>query len=88
MSELLALGISHKTAPVALRERLAFTEAGAVELAQRLTGTAEVTERATGETVAVPLDENVHLPAPADVDEFAPTCSVESGHTGRSSCWR
>ena len=26
MSELLALGISHKTAPVALRERLAFTE--------------------------------------------------------------
>ena len=25
MSELLALGISHKTAPVALRERLAFT---------------------------------------------------------------
>jgi glutamyl-tRNA reductase len=29
MSELLALGISHKTAPVALRERLAFTEAEA-----------------------------------------------------------
>ena len=27
MSELLALGISHKTAPVALRERLAFTSA-------------------------------------------------------------
>jgi glutamyl-tRNA reductase len=26
VSELLALGISHKTAPVALRERLAFTE--------------------------------------------------------------
>ena len=26
MSELLALGISHKTAPVALRERLAFTK--------------------------------------------------------------
>ena len=33
MSELLALGISHKTAPVALRERLAFTEAQAVEFA-------------------------------------------------------
>jgi glutamyl-tRNA reductase len=44
MSELLALGISHKTAPVALRERLAFTEAGAVELAQRLTTTAEIRE--------------------------------------------
>jgi glutamyl-tRNA reductase len=44
MSELLALGISHKTAPVALRERLAFTESGAVQLAQRLIATAEVRE--------------------------------------------
>ena len=35
MSELLALGISHKTAPVALRERLAFTEQEAVEFAAR-----------------------------------------------------
>ena len=34
MSELLALGVSHKTAPVALRERLAFTEAQACEFAQ------------------------------------------------------
>lgn len=44
MSELLALGISHKTAPVALRERLAFTESEAVKLAQRMTATAEVRE--------------------------------------------
>jgi glutamyl-tRNA reductase len=44
MSELLALGISHKTAPVALRERLAFTESEAVGLAQRMTATAEVRE--------------------------------------------
>ncbi len=44
MSELLALGISHKTAPVALRERLAVTEPGAVRLAQRVTATAEVRE--------------------------------------------
>jgi glutamyl-tRNA reductase len=44
MSELLALGISHKTAPVALRERLAVTEPGAVKLAQRMTATAEVRE--------------------------------------------
>ena len=36
-NELLALGISHKTAPVALRERLAFTEAQAVDFARRLT---------------------------------------------------
>jgi glutamyl-tRNA reductase len=35
-SELLALGISHKTAPVALRERLAFTESQAVDFARRL----------------------------------------------------
>ncbi|HEV3093014.1 MAG TPA: glutamyl-tRNA reductase [Solirubrobacteraceae bacterium] len=42
--ELLALGISHKTAPVALRELLAFTEAQAVEFARRLTDGAEVSE--------------------------------------------
>jgi glutamyl-tRNA reductase len=44
MSELLALGISHKTAPVALRERLAFTELEAEELAIRMTATDEVRE--------------------------------------------
>jgi glutamyl-tRNA reductase len=36
-NELLALGISHKTAPVALRERLAFTETQAVDFARQLT---------------------------------------------------
>ncbi len=44
MSELLALGISHKTAPVALRERLAFAESEAVGLAKRMIATAEVRE--------------------------------------------
>jgi len=44
MSELLALGISHKTAPVALRERLAFSERDAGEFAHEATGTAEVRE--------------------------------------------
>jgi glutamyl-tRNA reductase len=44
MSELLALGISHKTAPVALRERLAFTESEAVEFALTATATEEVRE--------------------------------------------
>jgi glutamyl-tRNA reductase len=44
MSELLALGISHKTTPVALRERLAFTEAQAVEFAWDLARTPEVSE--------------------------------------------
>jgi len=44
MSELLALGISHKTAPVALRERLAFTEHEATEFAQTACATEEVRE--------------------------------------------
>jgi glutamyl-tRNA reductase len=44
MSELLALGISHKTAPVALRERLAFTEEQASGFAAQVTATAEVRE--------------------------------------------
>ncbi|HTA15307.1 MAG TPA: glutamyl-tRNA reductase [Solirubrobacteraceae bacterium] len=44
MSELLALGMSHKTAPVALRERLAFTESQAVEFAEQITESPEVSE--------------------------------------------
>ncbi len=44
MTELLALGISHKTAPVALRERLAFTEAQAVEFAKQIAESPEVHE--------------------------------------------
>jgi glutamyl-tRNA reductase len=42
--ELLALGMSHKTAPVALRERLAFTEAQAVEFARQIAQSPEVHE--------------------------------------------
>ncbi len=44
MSELLALGISHKTAPVALRERLAFAEREGEEFVRAATATAEVRE--------------------------------------------
>jgi len=44
VSELLALGISHKTAPVALRERLALTETEAVALLEDLVATPEVRE--------------------------------------------
>ncbi len=44
MSELLALGISHKTAPVALRERLAFTELQASEFASQAATSEEVRE--------------------------------------------
>jgi glutamyl-tRNA reductase len=38
MSELLALGASHKTAPIALRERIALTEARVEPLLRELTG--------------------------------------------------
>src|SRR5271166_788649 len=44
MSELLALGISHKTAPVALRERLAFSEAEASQFVQTATAGDSVRE--------------------------------------------
>jgi glutamyl-tRNA reductase len=42
--ELLALGISHKTAPVALRERLAFTESQSVDVAEQIVGTPDARE--------------------------------------------
>ena len=44
MNELLALGVSHKTAPVAMRERLAFSERQATEFARAATETPEVRE--------------------------------------------
>ncbi len=44
MSELLALGISHKTAPVSLRERLAFSEREAEEFSRVAVATPEVRE--------------------------------------------
>jgi glutamyl-tRNA reductase len=44
MSELLAIGISHKTAPVEVRERLALPESRATEFIRDLRGAAEVHE--------------------------------------------
>jgi len=44
VSELLALGISHKTAPVEVRERLALPESGRAEFARELRGSADVHE--------------------------------------------
>src|SRR5207302_3398433 len=44
MSELLTLGVSHKTGTVERRERLAFTEEQASEFATQATATAEVRE--------------------------------------------
>ncbi len=44
MSELLAIGVSHKTAPVEVRERLALPEARAAEFTRDLLGAADVHE--------------------------------------------
>ncbi len=44
MTELLALGTSHKTAPLALRERIALLEGGAEALLKELTANASVSE--------------------------------------------
>jgi glutamyl-tRNA reductase len=44
MSELLAIGVSHKTAPVEVRERLALPEARAMEFLRDLRGAADVYE--------------------------------------------
>jgi glutamyl-tRNA reductase len=44
MSELLAIGVSHKTAPVEVRERLALPEGRALEFLRDLRGAAEVHE--------------------------------------------
>jgi len=44
MSELLAIGVSHKTAPVEVRERLALPEARAGDFVRDLRGAAEVHE--------------------------------------------
>jgi glutamyl-tRNA reductase len=47
VSELLALGVSHKTAPLELRERMALTEGRAVGLLGELAGSDTVQEAAT-----------------------------------------
>ena len=44
MSELLAIGVSHKTAPVEVRERLALPEAGRPDFMRELRGAADVHE--------------------------------------------
>jgi glutamyl-tRNA reductase len=47
MSELLAIGISHKTAPVEVRERLALPDSRAYEFVRDLRGNADVQEAVT-----------------------------------------
>ena len=45
MSELLAIGVSHKTAPVEVRERLALPEAGRRDFLRELRGAADASDR-------------------------------------------
>ena len=47
MSELLVIGVSHKTAPVEVRERLALTEARAADFLRDLHGVSEIQEVVT-----------------------------------------
>ena len=47
MSELLAIGVSHKTAPVEVRERLALPDTRAAEFVRDLRGTGEIHEAVT-----------------------------------------
>src|SRR5579884_4411218 len=47
MSELLAIGVSHKTAPVEIRERLALPQARAQQFVRDLRGSADVREAVT-----------------------------------------
>ena len=46
MSELLALGVSHRTAPLALRERLALTEGRAAGVLNQLVSEEQISEAA------------------------------------------
>ena len=83
MAELLALGISHKTAPLVLRERLALTEGRAVGVLGELLEADEVLEAASISTcnrtelyllAADPVDaESEALSALARVAEIRPT---------------
>jgi glutamyl-tRNA reductase len=70
MNELLALGVSHKTAPVALRERLALTESKAIEfarLATELDHVAEAVVICTCNRTEIYLVVNDFVRAEADV---------------------
>jgi glutamyl-tRNA reductase len=54
VSELLALGVSHNTAPLELRERIALTEGRSVGVLSELTATDEIREAAASSTSSPP----------------------------------
>ena len=88
MSELLALGVSHKTAPLGLRERMALTEGRAVGVLGELLEREEILEAAAISTcnrtelylvVSDPVEaENVALTALSRQAGIRPTELVES----------
>jgi glutamyl-tRNA reductase len=83
LAEVLALGVSHKTAPLELRERLALTEGRAVSVLGELVGSAEIAEAAAISTcnrtelylyASDPVDAESHaLSVLARVAEIRPT---------------
>jgi glutamyl-tRNA reductase len=83
LAEVLALGVSHKTAPLELRERLALTEGRAVSVLGELVGSAEIAEAAAISTcnrtelylyASDPVDaESQALSVLARVAEIRPT---------------
>lgn len=95
MAEVLALGISHKTAPLELRERLALTEGRAVGVLAELLEADEVLEAASISTcnrtelyllAADPVDaESEALSALARVAEIRPTELVSHLYSLRGS---
>ena len=95
MAEVLALGVSHKTAPLELRERLALTEGRAVSVLGELVGVPEVAEAAAISTcnrtelylyAADPVDAESHaLTVLSRVAEIRPTELVSHLYSLRGS---
>ena len=93
MSELLAMGVSHKTAPIELRERLALTEGRAAGVLNDLRSHEQVSEAAAISTcnrtelylvVSEPVEaENVALGALSRQAGIRPTELIESLYSYR-----
>jgi glutamyl-tRNA reductase len=73
MAEVLALGVSHKTAPLELRERLALTEGRAVSVLGELVGAPEIAEAAA---ISTCNRTELYLYASDPVDAESHTLSV------------
>ena len=85
MSELLAIGVSHKTAPVEVRERLALPEARAAEFVRDLRGAAEVHE-----AVAISTCNRTELYLvvgdPVEAESRCSSMLARQAGSGRPSC--